>query len=161
MVVPKVLGFLVALAPAVLAAASVEFSMDGPPAAAKVVGDVEFVPGRRGQAAHFTKAAHVRFTPGAALDPKQGTIEMWVKPDWDAADKKRHAFFHTGGGDTHVTIFTTGRGKLLFVYKAESDSWHGTQVSIAHWRPGQWHHVRAAWTSAKDGTISCLLEADG
>jgi len=129
--------------------------------AALLVGKPSFVPGREGQGLRLSAGAHVRFEARDAFRADAGTIEMWVKPEWDGKDEKRHAFFHTGGGNLHVTLFSTGGGKLIFVYKASARAWHGTSLSIAHWRANTWHHVRASWRTTASGKVACVLGVDG
>lgn len=49
------------------------------------VRDLEFVPGRSGQAARFSaeKKTHLEYAIADNMDPDRGTVTMWVKRDWD------------------------------------------------------------------------------
>lgn len=126
-----------------------------------LVGNTALVPGHKGKGLRLAAGVHVRLNASRFFHPDKGSVGMWVKPEWPPTDAQRHTFFHTGGGHAHVTLFAPGGGSLLFVYKANRQSWHSTSGSISHWQRDTWHHIRASWTRTPAGTLACVLEIDG
>ena len=128
---------------------------------ALLVGKAAFVAGRKGKGLRLCDGAHVRLNAAPVFHPEEGSVQMWIKPEWPSTDAKRHTFFHAGGGHAHVTLFAPAGGSLLFVYKADRESWHATSGSISHWQRDTWHSVRASWKLVSPGRLACLLEIDG
>ena len=48
--------------------------------------DVELINGKHGKAIRCGKDSLLRFASEGRLDRRRGTVCMWVRPDWDAAE---------------------------------------------------------------------------
>ena len=153
------------LGPAAAIAGTLSLDCESPdalgPAGATAVGTVTTAPGRRGQGLRLANAAYIRLPTKTAFRPDAGSISLWAKPEWDGRDSQRHTFFHVGGGHAHVTLFTSGGGKLLFVYKGNQRSWRGVSLNIAGWTRGAWRHLQAAWQQQPSGDVAFWVAADG
>ena len=81
---------------------------------------------------------------GAAklFNPTEGTIELFVKPNWNYDDGVHHFLFSTLGGN----------GKLFSLYKRTdsttrltTDSTVRGNVTFDEWATGQYYHVFLVW----------------
>lgn len=84
------------------------------------------------------------YTTENNLELHAGTIEFWVRPNFDSAGAGVHTLFETedpwGVGGIQIAM---GGGTLGWLI------WAGENLSGVHsavdWRAGEWHHVAAAW----------------
>ncbi len=70
-----------------------EAALASGPRAPRLAENVTFVPGKFGQAVFFGKQTHLDYAARGNLDKQQGTVCMWVRPNWPGADGKNHGFF--------------------------------------------------------------------
>ncbi len=159
-------GLLVAVLAFGVRAASLHMSFDSAAAmrraGARLDGPVRFVPGVAGNAAEFAGKSVARLAVGDWFNPRAGTIRFRVRPAWAGSEGKRHAFLHMQqSGQVHLTIFKTGGGTLVFVYRGSVKKWFGVHVPIRNWAPGEWHTVEAAWKELAPGRLLLKLVVDG
>lgn len=84
------------------------------------------------------------------IEAGEGTIEFWIKPNWDGNDGLDHDFFavHSGAGNLNSLLLKKD-GANNFRYM----TWDGTATesglftSIADWATGEWHHLAVTWNS--------------
>ncbi|MCD4771472.1 LamG domain-containing protein [archaeon] len=83
------------------------------------------------------------------LDLEKGSIEMWVKPEWDGNDNERHFFFHYWVSDEAMLALLKGESdnELAFYmyHNKAGDPDDAIEYVIDDWNAGEWHHVAATW----------------
>jgi len=78
------------------------------------------------------------------LDPDEGSIELWARPEWSAGDGADHRLLSLGGS---LLLLVTGDGWLGAVVAGEGSADDADLVftAVSGWEPGQWHHVALTW----------------
>jgi hypothetical protein len=118
---------------------------------------VSYCDGRVNQAVHLGAAGHIRFPIANNLDPREGTIEFWVKPDWAGTNKDVRVFFEAGDNfNKGLLISKDGASNLRFLQWGDDPSTpaveigteRGLGISGASWMNGQWYHMAVAWKGA-------------
>jgi hypothetical protein len=104
---------------------------------------VRFDEGIANQGAYLSPISHLLYSSRGKINPTQGTIEMWVKPNWNSDDGLAHPFF-TMGEDILIYKSTSNQLKC-YLRNAE-----GKMASILYffpqvWTAGQWHHLAITW----------------
>ncbi|MFW6161618.1 MAG: LamG-like jellyroll fold domain-containing protein [Planctomycetota bacterium] len=113
----------------------------------------QFVEGKVGLARRF--AAGVVYPVRGSFSPLRGTVMMWVRPTW-RGDRE----------DLYTVFFGCRDWGLVYKYKtqpyitfgwiqADGHYHYGATGSVAHWRPGRWHHLAVVYdaTEAKERTL--------
>ena len=116
----------------------------GRPAQVMTTGDLQWTPGRTGKALLARTGATCAYPTPGILFQDSGTLDLWVRPDWDAADGRRH--FILADDARAVRIFKHTDGDLYF----QADIFEPKRTVLvargpAHWQAGEWHHVQVAW----------------
>jgi len=123
---------------------------------ATVRGDVEFTPGRNGQAAVFRDNNHLRFHAYKNLDPNEGTLALWVKPLSDADDGKPHAVLQTTGGVLICKGISKSVPNLFYFFRPGMMlTAYGKTEGI--WIRGKWTHLLITW-SQKRGKFTAYVD---
>lgn len=111
---------------------------------------VRLTPGRTGQAAEFPEGAVLTYPAAPHFDPNQGTLSLWVRPDWDSVNAFGDRFFwgitNPDGGGRIVLGFLGGDGPGA-VYFGGDGAIEGLAAKV-DWRAGQWHHLMVCWDQA-------------
>lgn len=108
----------------------------------------EFVPGRVGQGVRLHASQPLRHPTVGRLHAAEGTIEMWVRPDWNGEDMRWHTLGSLG---LLAHLVTTGTGWLAaWVISEDLDSGNVVASPITRWRAGDWHHVAMTWQEGGD-----------
>jgi hypothetical protein len=106
---------------------------------------ISFEPGRFGQGVLIDAGDILTYTTESNLNLNAGTVEFWVRPNFDSSDAGIHTLFetedpwHTGG----IQIATSG-GTVGVVIWTGGETVTGVHASI-NWRAREWHHVAVAW----------------
>ena len=122
---------------------------------------VRLTAGRSGLAAEFVKGSVLTYATEGHFDPNRGTLEMWIRPNWDSTRAPGERFFwgvdsDPGKGNRTVLGFLGKEGKGLLYFG--SDGAIAELSTFVDWRPGEWHHVKVCW----DTTAKCrALYVDG
>jgi hypothetical protein len=104
-----------------------------------------FVPGRYGQGVRVGAGERITYALADNLDPQQGAIEFWVKPEWDGDDEESYIFVEVGDGwFNRLRVMKDGANNLRFMVW-DSTTEYGVAYNVAHWQEGEWHHVAATW----------------
>jgi hypothetical protein len=90
-----------------------------------------FVPGKWGSALSVGKGGILKYAVNGNLDMRDGTIEMWVRPEADGSDPVSEATFAGFYGGTVVQKKFAGAGG----------------GNIKDWKAGTWHHVAFSYSS--------------
>ncbi|NOY81462.1 MAG: hypothetical protein GXP31_10715 [Kiritimatiellaeota bacterium] len=115
----------------------------------------EFAPGRRGRALVAGRAP-VRCPLPAGFDVERGTVDMWVRPDFDCRDNAYHILFDLPTGSKgRVYLIKSGKGGangLFLCVVDERAVWLAANVFPGQgyeWKAGEWHRVGGSWDGAR------------
>lgn len=112
-----------------------------------------FVPGRFGEALHLDEGGLLHYRAPAPTLLTRGSVEFWLRPDWDGADKREHVLLEIGD-PTRPPYATTPGYRLriaheaggLYVWVTDFDDLDkAAWANVEDWRAGEWHHVAATW----------------
>lgn len=93
------------------------------------------------------------------FDIHQGTIEMWVKPDWNGNDGESHTIFFTGKAwnNDSFFIYKDSDDFLKFITADNYSNFQGyPEVDISNWKKDTWYHLTFTWDSL--GTKSIYID---
>ena len=133
-----------------------------------------FVAGKVAQGILFEGEERCTYSTADNLNNLKGTVMMWVKPEWKAADKKGSHFFFgvlsDGWADNNM-VFVQAAGGLneavwmpfpfpaFFVYMrgwwGELRDKGGVETKgrviedASAWQAGEWHHIAHTWDLEK------------
>ena len=115
---------------------------------------IDYSPGKRGQAARIGSRYYpcgLMIPAALDLDKARGSLELWVRLQWDATDprsgaEKILATDEKADGDAGHFMLRMGGPGLGFVFRTPSTTLNAG-ASIADWKAGAWHHVVASWDS--------------
>ncbi len=116
-----------------------------------------FVSGLVGQAVHTGNPGYARYDNAGNIASAAGTIEFWIKPDWNGNTNTTHIFFEAGNNFNNGTLLgIDGANNLRFIQwgddpntgSIEIGAERGLGVSGSTWVAGQWYHVAATWDGA-------------
>ncbi|MCI0359667.1 MAG: LamG domain-containing protein [Planctomycetaceae bacterium] len=120
-----------------------------------------------GRGAHFSEGSVLAFLNDGNLKPAEGTVEFWIKPDWDGTVGTGRELFKVGEDfNFGLLIQIDGANNLrLMVWGEDSSAPDGKGnkemsigASTTDWKAGQWHHVAATWNMA---SRELVLYVDG
>lgn len=109
--------------------------------------------------AFFTKTNKVTFASSGNIDPKNGTIEFWIKPKWSVDDIEGHALLTFGGvGGIHIYL-GNNISRIIF------NRWMGgNKPEITCLVPEEnllppekWTHIAFSWDS---NYVKCFINGD-
>lgn len=141
-------------------------------AAPHVVGALRYGPGVRGQAVAVDPQAALSYPFAGNCLPDEGTIMMWVRPEWSSDDGQFHHLFrastgHFGGKSLNaIMLYQYHRLDRLQFYTsngAQTEPQKGRTLAFREpspWKAGQWFHVAATWSSTLAAT-EMYLYVDG
>ncbi|MBD3310170.1 hypothetical protein GF351_03045 [Candidatus Woesearchaeota archaeon] len=81
----------------------------------------------------------------------EGTIEMWIKPNFDMTDtlnnQGKMIWYHDSSSDSYNQFYVTIRNmKLMLASRRGSESlWQVAHTDVSHWNKDEWNHVAASW----------------
>ena len=95
------------------------------------------------------------------LDADQGSLVVWLTPEWDGNDGKRHDFFNNQFGNPGRVSLRAQSNNLIFRVGATIGT-DEVSVDISTWVAGQTHLVVGRWDNdnALDGTNTISLSID-
>ncbi len=91
--------------------------------------------------------------------PQQGTVEMWVRPNWNGDDGKVHLLFsaYVEKGN-YLNLSKLADGRLgPSTGAAGVGSYQRPDVDISDWQAGQWHHLAFTWG---EGKLSFFIDGE-
>ncbi|MBE3096950.1 MAG: hypothetical protein IMZ44_07440 [Planctomycetes bacterium] len=147
----------------------------GNPRRSEVPRDRLFAPGIEGLA--LAMPAHFDSVDPPKINVEEGTVEFWVRPEWDAAPRStgprgplEHVFLNLGpvrpdypylSNHSSLTISHTAHGILSAVLSNAGYEARTVDAGIREWRRGQWHHVALQWKLDDGGKTAMELFLDG
>lgn len=154
-IVAMILGLGI-LSPTVSAAGSLTLSFDtcmatdlGAEPATQT--GVRITIGRTGRAAEFVKGAVLTYPLGEEFSPRMGTLDLWLRPNWDSQNAFGDRFFwgidSDPGAGNRIVLGFLGKDGDGVVYFGGDGALDGLAAPV-DWRAGEWHHVVVCWDAA-------------
>ncbi len=104
---------------------------------------IRFEEGINNQGAFLSPLSQLQYSSQGKINPTQGTIEMWVKPNWNSNDGLSHPFF-TMADD--ILIYKSTSNHLLGYLRDAEGYLHGISYNFPQvWTAGEWHHIAISW----------------
>jgi len=85
------------------------------------------------------------------LNPHKGTLEAWLKPDWNGNDGEGYTILSYGGWGGMI-ILKDGANNLRLIMNVWSPSGYpeiDVAKNIADWQANEWKHVAFTWGDGK------------
>ena len=121
-------------------------SAQGNPKALEAKG-VSYVKGMEGQAVLVPTGACLTYDTAGNFNKARGSLEMWIKPQWDGRDPQWRYLFRENAPSDDLGAFCLRLFKyhsyLRFDIRDPQD--RVVTKDTSEWRPGCWYHVVAAW----------------
>jgi hypothetical protein len=106
---------------------------------------LSFVPGHKGKAILFDDEDTLYYASDNNINPQQGVIEFWIKPEWNGNDNQSYVFFEIGDSwFNRFRIIKDGANNFRFMVwstKIEYDA----ACDVSSWMANEWHQVRVTW----------------
>ena len=115
-----------------------------------------YVQGKLGLGALFSSGTHARYPIADNIDSNMGTIEFWIKPNWDA-DGTSRTFVEAGNRfNNGILVAIDGLNNLRFIQwgdnpqtpQIESSYERGVAIGASDWKRDQWHHLAVTWNQS-------------
>jgi hypothetical protein len=112
---------------------------------------VSFGQGVRGAGLSLPAGNRLFYGSAGNINSTEGTIELWIKPNWNGNDSKHHYIVqHGGAGGLLIGKDSANNLRLILNrYGAAGGVEIDTGFNIADWRANQWYHVAFAWSSSQ------------
>lgn len=111
---------------------------------------VSYTAGVIGRAAVFGDDTSAPYNSAGNINPTVGTLEFWIKPQWNGNDGLTYTFlqFGDGGGMLFAKDGANNLRSIFNRFSINGQSEKGVAVNIGNWQAGQWHHVAYTWSNA-------------
>ena len=127
---------------------------------------ISLVEGRYNKAVMINDSDYLYYPVNGNFNKTEGTIEFWVRTNWDPATSDKHHFLFSENPGTewnspnHVYVYFHKSQSLNFVIFDENGEGHTVSVPIT-WNPKEWHHVAVTWKLSDSGESEMRLYVDG
>lgn len=151
--------------PATLGLASFDNRLDLSGAAPLLASSVTLAPGRFDGGVRVNGVDRLEYAAAGRLDPQQGALELWVRPEWVWDDDEEHVFLEAGTPSLPALGPVSGRAPTGFRLRLAKAAWNGLYAWISDdvrstvlyagvedWQPGQWRHLAVAWQAVPPGS---------
>ncbi|NLX99563.1 MAG: LamG domain-containing protein [Rhodopirellula sp.] len=140
--------------------------------AAALIGPQQYGEGLRGKAIAVEPQTLLSYVFEGNCVPDEGTVMMWVKPQWSPDDGQFHHLFRASTGNFQgkalnaLLVYEYIKGERLQFYTSngqETEPQDGRSLAFVdpiQWKPGQWHHIAATWSATLASTEQ-VLYVDG
>ena len=123
-----------------------------------LAGEPVLVEGRSGKALQLSARRSINYPAAGKIDPRQGTIEFWLRWPTAPGQDPKLSIFHLGtAAGSYLRFNTVTGGKLGMAYnvgKGQEQNWHRVEIPPPDWQPGEWHHIAGTWSP--DGVLSYI-----
>src|SRR3989339_2219327 len=119
---------------------------------------INFTTGRFGQAAVIGNDSQLAYLLDENYDPVHGTIEMWIRPNWNSSEIFDNKVFWVLAGDVGknnravLGVYKYGEERYLYfanIKDFEDIHSQATGFNMIHspitWAAEQWHHILVCW----------------
>lgn len=106
---------------------------------------VTFEPGLLGEGLRIHKSAdmsagdRLRYAIPPGFDPREGSVELWIQPQWIGTDFYVMQVFHL-----HEIVLQINTPGILVAFLARPDNEIG-YLNVQNWKNTDWHHVVITW----------------
>ncbi len=115
----------------------------------------EYTAGQFGNAIKLNASNIIRYDSNRNVNPKAGSIEFWLKPDWQGNDGLDHPIMSIGN-TFFLSKYRTG-GIVVSTLNATYGDLNVIWGDCSTWNAGEWHHVAVTW----DDTDNLIIYLDG
>jgi len=102
------------------------------------------------QAAATTDNSELRYQANGNILSTEGTVEAWIKPDWNGDDSGDHTLLSWGSAGGLLIMKDGGNYFKMIVNRVGTDPVGpeaGVGFRAVNWVGGQWHHVACTWST--------------
>lgn len=71
----------------------------------------------------------------------EGTIEFWIKPNWNGNDGQHRVFFSL---ENKLVINKDSGNNFRFILNNDDSEAHQA-INLSNWQAGEWHHIAVTW----------------
>jgi hypothetical protein len=118
------------------------------------------VPVARGTVGAGTDAGKPVVLSGLNLNPVEGMIEAWIKPNWPGNDGRKHTLWSTDTASGRQLLLEKSELGILRAVIRTPEGLTVSRADVSGWRPGVWHHVAVGWTSHNGMNVGLPLWID-
>lgn len=108
--------------------------------------NVTYTTGKTGLGGVFNTGCRLDYPTSGLYDSKCGTVELWVRPNWDSATARADKVFWgvpAAGGQAAIGLGFYGNDSTQYAYFCTSGI-DAITVPVS-WTAGQWHKLVACW----------------
>ncbi|GEM_PF-2508087 len=139
----------------------------------EIANTVAFVPGKYGNGILCAREGdYVAFPSHGAISFKEGTLEMWVKPEMDMKDVTTHLFLfmiYKSDKDHALYIYYNSVNQTICMFLSKNEDGKiiscYPQASVKEWKKGEWHHLAFTWGKGAfiyfDGEMVASVKYEG
>ncbi len=110
-----------------------------------VASGTSFVQGKHDQGVLIDGSDTLAYLRVGNLESWQGTIEFWIRPNWDGDDTGFYELFHVKDDFDDYSNQTMWLGKDP---NGHLGSWGGIYENVSDLSAGEWYHIAVAWEGA-------------
>lgn len=101
--------------------------------------------------------SYINYSAAGNFNEREGTVEFWVKPNWNATDGIQHTFVSAESVNNNDFVFYKNTLNNLVVW-IQSINTNIVNKDVSGWRAGDWHHVVFTYNNYTSATT---LSIDG
>ncbi len=136
--------------PATLGLASFDNHLDLSGAALLLASGVTLASGRFDGGVRVNGADRLEYAAVGRLDPQQGALELWVRPEWVWDDGEEHVFLEAGGAPAGYRLrLAKAAWNGLYAWISDGERSITLYAGIEDWQPGQWRHLAVVWQAVQ------------
>lgn len=100
------------------------------------------------------------------LNANQGTLEFWVRPNWDGNDGLDYNVLFADAPtptSNYYRFYKLGSNSRLYFLVWDGSSTYTSWTDVSAWKTGMWYHIVGVWDSRKDvnGSFNIVHYIDG
>jgi hypothetical protein len=112
--------------------------------------NISFVSGVSGQAAFMNSSSALTYAASGNISATQGTLEFFVRPNWNGNDNQEHTFLSWGGGGG-MLFSKDAANNLRGIFNRYGES-NGPEVGVpginaSSWVAGQTYYLAYTWSN--------------
>ena len=100
--------------------------------------------GTTGSTLTFNRGAQISGNNYEKINTNQGTISMWIKPNWDGNDSTLKVFY-LSDSNSYIRLHKAGTNLQFQLYDLGAGNLKTAQISLSSWASGTWYYVTARW----------------
>jgi hypothetical protein len=137
-----------------------ENSLDGEQGEVPVqASGLSFLPGTVGQSVSVPPAGVLVYSAANNVSAQHGTIEFWLRPNWNGNDNQTHTLVDWGGaGVGGMRIDKHGLNKLALAMDTFG-TWRTIELDVSNWVSGQWHYLAFTYSNTTK-TLQIYVDAE-